>query len=308
MNAPTRAVSALADVILRAQENGRRTPMGIAFAIDAARMVMSPETAADLDRLRRLEATASSDLTRELRVALTECLGDAKPATGALLVQLGGSVRNRLAHDRSTQREDWYCMNLAAFMGERMGPVLRRLLDAEIECARLRGRVAELEQVEAALRALLPTEPCPQEGTPVELAQERAWHAVWELVAEHLGVTLPYSPTTEAGKVTRGDAGGITQANAAPTVEVFRAEYEHEITPMESYTTRAVAREHCETEAREVEPRPCEVFELEWRPDPDDERTEELWVVGTTPGDEERTGYSVTAVAIATEYDREADR
>lgn len=52
MNAPTRAVSALADVILRAQQQGRQTPMGIAFAIDAARMVMSPETAAELDRLR----------------------------------------------------------------------------------------------------------------------------------------------------------------------------------------------------------------------------------------------------------------
>ncbi|MCM2427350.1 hypothetical protein [Streptomyces sp. RKAG337] len=48
-----RALSALADVICRAQEQGRVTPMGIAFAIDAAGLLMSPDTSAELDEYRR---------------------------------------------------------------------------------------------------------------------------------------------------------------------------------------------------------------------------------------------------------------
>ncbi|MFC7794575.1 hypothetical protein [Streptomyces cinereoruber] len=77
---------------------------------------------------------------------IADLIGEAKPATDALLVQLGESVRDRLAHDHSTQREDWYCMNLTSFMGERMGPVLRRLLDAEAEVVRLQTRLAELDR------------------------------------------------------------------------------------------------------------------------------------------------------------------
>lgn len=77
-------------------------------------------------------------LTAEQRATIAQQLGDAKPATSGLLVQLGQSVRDRLAHDHTTQREDWFCMNLSSYMGERIAPVLRRLLDAE-------ARVAELE-------------------------------------------------------------------------------------------------------------------------------------------------------------------
>ncbi|MFZ3558131.1 hypothetical protein [Streptomyces sp. BH055] len=64
-------------------------------------------------------------------------LGDAKPASDGLLRQLAASVRDRLGHEHPTW-EDLYCLNLTSYMGERMGPVLRRLIDAE-------ARVAELE-------------------------------------------------------------------------------------------------------------------------------------------------------------------
>jgi hypothetical protein len=79
----------------------------------------------------------TADLTAEQRATIAELIGDAKPATGRLLEQLAQSVRDRLAHDHATQREDWFCMNLTSFMGERMGPVLRRLLDAETRVAGL---------------------------------------------------------------------------------------------------------------------------------------------------------------------------
>ncbi len=57
----TKALNELAALICRAQEQDR-TPMGIAFAIDAAGRHMSPETAAELaalrDRVAELEAQA----------------------------------------------------------------------------------------------------------------------------------------------------------------------------------------------------------------------------------------------------------
>ncbi|MFE9448373.1 hypothetical protein [Streptomyces sp. NPDC006739] len=47
----TRALNSLADLICRALGQGR-TPMGIAMAIDSAGRHMSPETAAEIERLR----------------------------------------------------------------------------------------------------------------------------------------------------------------------------------------------------------------------------------------------------------------
>lgn len=82
-------------------------------------------------------AASAPGLLAEDRTAIAALIGDAKPAAPALLVSFAESVRDRREHDHSTQLEDWYCLNLAAFMGERMGPVLRRLVDAE-------ARVAEL--------------------------------------------------------------------------------------------------------------------------------------------------------------------
>jgi hypothetical protein len=94
------------------------------------------------------------------QAGLAELLGDAKPASDGLLRQLAESVRDRLGHEHPT-REDLYCLNLTSYMGERMGPVLRRLLDAE-------ARVAELEAARSAdkLTALLaPTQALREDET-----------------------------------------------------------------------------------------------------------------------------------------------
>ncbi|MFJ2178932.1 hypothetical protein ACIOHE_39320 [Streptomyces sp. NPDC087851] len=85
-------------------------------------------------------------LTAEQRATVAAQLGDAKPATDNLILSFGTSVENRRKHDHP-QWEDLYCMNLSSYMGERVAPVLRRLLDAEDESIRLRARVAELEIV-----------------------------------------------------------------------------------------------------------------------------------------------------------------
>lgn len=94
-------------------------------------------------------------LLAEDRAAIAELIGGARPAVPALLVQLAESVRDRLAHDHSTQHEDWFCMNLTSFMGERMGPVLRRLLDAEARVAELLAeRHSTNEALDDAVQAL----------------------------------------------------------------------------------------------------------------------------------------------------------
>lgn len=125
---------------------------------------------------------------------------------------------------------------------------------AELE--RLRARVMDLEDVERWLLSLLPTAPCPVMGLPNDLATAQGEYGAWQQVAEVLGVQLPYAPSAdedpvtyeltpaaevavggaversvdklrallapsgveESGKVTRGDAGGITRADAAQAV------------------------------------------------------------------------------------------
>ncbi|MFJ2249400.1 hypothetical protein ACIQGT_40230 [Streptomyces sp. NPDC093108] len=71
-------------------------------------------------------------LTPEQRKAIAHQLGDARPATDGLLGSLAESVANVRTHDHP-KWEDLYCMNLSSYMGERMAPVLRRLLDTEAE-------------------------------------------------------------------------------------------------------------------------------------------------------------------------------
>lgn len=80
----------------------------------------------------------STVLTPEQRATIAALIGNAQPARNSLLTSLGESIRDRREHEHPTW-EDLFCLNLVSYMGERMAPVLRRLLDAE-------ARVAELEQ------------------------------------------------------------------------------------------------------------------------------------------------------------------
>lgn len=64
-------------------------------------------------------------------------LGDAKPARDGVIATLAKATEQVREHEHP-EHEDIYCHNLLWYMGERMAPVLRRLLDAE-------ARVVELE-------------------------------------------------------------------------------------------------------------------------------------------------------------------
>lgn len=99
----------------------------------------------------------SAPMTPEQRKAIAVQIGDVQPATDALIGSFAESVANVRNHEHPTW-EDLYCMNLTSYMGERMAPVLKRLLGTETENARLRGRVAELEG--AAVRKARPVTAC----------------------------------------------------------------------------------------------------------------------------------------------------
>jgi hypothetical protein len=86
-----------------------------------------------------MSTTPARPLTADQRASLAALLGDdAKPATNKLLMDFGDVIRQRREHDHP-KWEDLFCLNLVSYMGERMVPVLRRLLDLEAENAQLRG-------------------------------------------------------------------------------------------------------------------------------------------------------------------------
>ncbi|SCD41320.1 hypothetical protein GA0115251_106953 [Streptomyces sp. TverLS-915] len=88
-----------------------------------------------------MSAPTPEPLPQALREQIAAQLGDAKPATDKVLTSLAASVADRRAHEHPTW-EDLYCLNLVSWAGERMAPVLRRLLDAEAEVTRLRAALS----------------------------------------------------------------------------------------------------------------------------------------------------------------------
>ncbi|MEV4335716.1 hypothetical protein [Streptomyces sp. NPDC049590] len=317
---------------------------------------------------------SETPMTPEQRAKIAELIGDAKPATSALLLTFGGSVRDRREHDHGTQREDWYCLNLSAYMGERVAPVLRRLLDAEAENDQLRAQLAGEELAYERLRVALES---------AKRGRREARARVTELLMERHSTNESLSKATEAlrdnrdriaaleaeplawaeklapksldnflialGSATEHEPmdGAITEIHKligsyraaarvdaavdrltrflAPTqalreeepavaasLTVYRAS--HDSIVMGLYTTREAAREHCEALMRRENP----VATLEWRPDgewredddgePGPDEAEELYVYGS---DEDSTwdpsGYVVTPLEVASEYDEGAD-
>ena len=143
---------------------------GLASMADALPMPVGPEP---------------QGLTAEQRSAIASLIGDAKPASAMLLHAFGEAVRDCREHEHP-KSEDFYCLNLTAWMGERAGLVLRSLLDAEAESARLRARCAELEAerhstneaLDDAVRELRArrseTATAPYKATPETRAQMRS--------------------------------------------------------------------------------------------------------------------------------------
>lgn len=102
-----------------------------------------------VDELRRAATEAEpvfavadglDDQRAERLAAVSTHLDGVQPATDSALLDLAQFVAHRRDHEHP-EGDDPYCDNLAAWSGERMGPVLRRLLDTELENARLRAEL-----------------------------------------------------------------------------------------------------------------------------------------------------------------------
>lgn len=152
----TKALNSLADLICRAQEQDR-TPMGIAFAIDAAGRHMSPEMAAELERLRarvtELEAwKTADDKVRPHRMAIANSnlhyIGKLElRIRRARVLHLKHSDSEHCQHDGAA----WPCPTVAALeaaVGEAVHPC---------GCPKRFGRHADGCPTEAARKSELTT-------------------------------------------------------------------------------------------------------------------------------------------------------
>jgi hypothetical protein len=83
----------------------------------------------------------SERLTDEQIAEVAAHIGNAKPASLKLLVAFGEAVRDCREHEHPKGSEDFHCLNLAAWMGERAALVLRNLLNAEADNERLQRQV-----------------------------------------------------------------------------------------------------------------------------------------------------------------------
>ena len=91
-----------------------------------------------------------------------------------------------------------------------------------------------------------------------------------------------------------------TPAEAAPELTIYRAS--HDSIAMGLYTTAAAAREHCEAEERHSWGK-GDPPSFDWIEDEEDGVAElTVWV----RGEECATGYEVTAIEVASAYDKEA--
>ncbi|MFC8124690.1 hypothetical protein [Streptomyces sp. NPDC057302] len=191
-------------------------------------------------------------------------LGDAKPATNGLIATLAKATEQVREHEHP-KHEDIYCHNLLWYMGERMAPVLRRLLDAE-------ARIAELEPAAVEARSAL--------------------------AALCFDLDDPGTAALGALYLLQQATVGTSMQSGETALTVYRAS--HESIVMGLYTTAAEARKHCETLAHREIPGAT----LDWIED-DEDRVAEL--VAAFGEDERSTGYIVTGLELASEYDEEAD-
>ncbi|MFF7142335.1 hypothetical protein ACFZB5_13940 [Streptomyces nodosus] len=282
-------------------------------------------------------------LAPEQRAKIAELIGDAKPATPGLLVSFGESVRDRREHDHPTW-EDLYCLNLSSYMGERMAPVLRRLLDAEAlaaadraEVEMLRARVAELaaeradrqDEVSAAVgytpglewsdlvnlvasntTSLVQAERDVRalRARTAELEQCQKNQADnFEVQAALIRQAEARVAELEAVRHTANEAMREDEAVEEPTLTVYRAS--HDSIVMGLYTTREAARQHCEANVRREEPEGS-IRHLSWWTEDvaDDDAEYELHITPAETGGLIRgTGYVVTPLEVAAEYDPDGD-
>jgi hypothetical protein len=126
-------------------------------------------------------------------------------------------------------------------------------------------------------------------------------HIVTGVQGEHYPIAEDVLAETYELVVEEATAAAAT---ATPELTVYRAS--HESIVMGLYTTHDAARGHCETEERLSWPKGTSVA-FGWVPDDSDPLSPEELVVFAGQNDESVTGYVVTPLEVASEYNAEAD-
>lgn len=110
-----------------------------------------------------LPVPVSPEPQAEERAKVAALIGDAKPATDQLLLEMAQQIRDRREHDHSTAADwDWYCLNASGWLGDKAPTVLRRLLDTEARVAELEAeRHSTNESLDDAVQALRTRETSP---------------------------------------------------------------------------------------------------------------------------------------------------
>lgn len=266
----TTALNHLAGVICRAQEQDR-TPMGIAFAIDSAGMHMLPEAAAELVRLRA-ELTVSEQRSERRRIAWRMARGRA--------VSTGGAADRYAARARDAQGALQH-MLFTVIAGQ------LALHEANLERLQLRAQVAELEEQRDRRRVRLVA----LQNDALNMRGSLSPSGEASRVPFELGETL--TPAVD-WLIAR-----VAELEAEPTT-LYRAEHPDSGITLGHYATAGAARKHCESLARREIPGAS----LDWIEDDEDRVAELLAAFGE---DERSTGYLVTGLDLASEYDEEAD-
>lgn len=101
-----------------------------------------------------------------------------------------------------------------------------------------------------------------------------------------------------------GEKSTAPSGDATPEVTIFRAGFEGHDIPLGLYTNAEAARAHCEAYVRREYPAGTQLV-MAWSVDEDDPNIVELDV--EINGRTESTGYIVTAVPVASEYDPESE-
>jgi hypothetical protein len=246
--------------------------------------------------------TKRNVLTSEQRAKIAELIGDAQPASSELVVSFGESVRDRSEHEHP-QWEDFYCLNLSSYMGERMAPMLRRLLDAESRADRYR-----IAWAMARTRAISTSGAADRYAARAREGQEALQHMLFAVIAAQLARKAATDETAELrARLAEAEAAeSDDDVRPDPTepqpLTVFRAQ--HDSIPMGLYTTAAEAREHCEDEERRSWPTGTNLS-FDWIEDEDDGVAELVVVAGQN--EESTTGHVVTALEVASKYDPDGE-
>jgi hypothetical protein len=275
-----RAINAAAGVIHAAMRT-HRTAAGIAAAVDAAGLLMSPETAAELARLRKQAETGP-----RIWHVFEE---DTHPAVPPLFASEEAARDETIARYQEMeghcpdyswrQHEDGSWELLAG--GEPVGIYLTRVPVTGVG----EDPQALIDQLRADRNAY-----ADRVDTLTKVAKGNKRH-VKALAAELETAQARVAELEQQAAAAKGD------------LTVYRAQYDSIV--MGLYTTAAEARAHCVAEERRSQPDGTSLV-FDWIEDEED-GVAELVTVAEDGETESTTGYVVEALTVAAAYDPDGD-